>query len=256
MADVWIASQQLVDPPTDIDVSEDVVVTLRKVLHNDGPYGPVEVEIETWATAPQDCTAAPGTGNLTSASLPVSANVVIDETWTIHCDARSQHDFSFDNQITVEDPEVVDPDLGNNFASTQLTVDVWALADLEMISQYVEYPPDGSTIPAGEDVEVMVLSVIRNDGPFTPVEALAETIVSWQDGCHLVDPPDGRHLERIRNLPVGVNVTLKAPFVIRCDEAGQHTFEFDNTMDIDMQHVSDPDAGNNTPHTELTVEAS
>ena len=257
MADVWIASQQLVDPPTDIDVSEDVVVTLRKVLHNDGPYGPVEVEIETTATPPQDCTVELTEPDVRQVVLPSSVDVVLDEEFIVHCDAPSSHVFYFENQITrVKNPGAVDPDLGNNFASTQLTVDVWALADLEMISQYVEYPPDGSTIPAGEDVEVMVLSVIRNDGPFTPVEALAETIVSWQDGCHLVDPPDGRHLERIRNLPVGVNVPLKAPFIIRCAESGQHTFKFDNTMDIDMQHVRDPDAGNNTGHTELTVTAS
>ncbi len=250
MADVWIASQQLVNPPTDIDVSEDVVVTLRKVLHNDGPYGPVDVSISADASVPSDCTAIPGDGNPTSASLPVSANVVIDETWTIHCDARSQHVFSFENHV--EDPEVVDPDLDNNFASTQLTVDVWALADLNMISQQPVDPPAG--ISVGEDVPIMVQTVIRNDGPFWPVDALAQTIVTWPSVCQ-VSPPDG-HLEHIRNLPVGVNVTLKAPFVIRCDEPGQHKFEFDNTMDVDMQHVRDPDGGNNTAHTELTVTAS
>jgi len=48
-------------------------------------------------------------------------------------------------------------------------------------------------------------------------------------------------------------VTVKARFFIRCTEPGQHTFSFDNTMDVDMQHVRDPDAGNDTVHTELTV---
>ena len=247
MADVWIASQQLVDPPTDIDVSEDVVVTLRKVLHNDGPYGPVEVEIETWATAPQDCTAAPGTGNLTSASLPVSANVVIDETWTIHCDARSQHVFSFENHI--EDPAVADPDLGNNFASAQLTVDVWDQADLNMIDQYVEDPPAGGTIPLGENVEIWVLTRVKNDGPFGGVDAVAETSATAPAGC---DVSPSIHAEEIGNLG-GLVVTVKARFFIRCDEPGWHRFSFDNTITVDQQHVRDPDAGNDTVHTELTV---
>ncbi|GAF68767.1 unnamed protein product, partial [marine sediment metagenome] len=73
-------------------------------------------------------------------------------------------------------------------------------------------------------------------------------------GCQITPPS---HLERIVNLPVGLNVTVKAPFTIRCDGSGQHTFSFDNAMDIDnMEHVRDPDAGNNTAHTELTVTAS
>jgi hypothetical protein len=253
VADVRIASQQLVGPPTDIDVSENVVVTLRKVLHNSGPYGPVDVSISATASAPPDCTAAPGAGNPTSARLPVSANVVIDETWTIHCDARSQHVFSFDNQITTEDPGVIDPNLGNNFASAQLTVDVWDLADLNMLDQDVDYPLDGSTIPAGENVEVMVLTVIRNDGPFGPVDAVAQTDVTWPGVCQ-VSPPDG-HTEQIWGLPVGVNVTLKAPFTIWC-EPGQHTFSFHNEIRIDMLHVRDPEDVNNDADTYLTVTAS
>jgi hypothetical protein len=252
VADVRIDGQQLVSRPTDIDVSEDVVVTLRKVIHNSGPYGPVDVSISASASAPPDCTATPDPANPASASLPVSANVVIDETWTIHCSAKSSHDFFFDNQITIKDSGVIDPDLGNNFASTQMAVDVWALADLNMLDQYVEDPP--AEIAVHEDVPITVISVIHNGGPFGSVEALAETIVTWPSVCQ-VSPPDG-HLEHIRNLPVSVDVTLKAPFVIRCDEAGQHTFEFDNTMDVEMQHVRDPNPGNDTAHTELTVTTS
>jgi hypothetical protein len=256
VAGVRIASQQLVSPPTDIDVSEDVVVTLRKVIHNSGPYGPVDVSISANASAPPDCTAIPDPANPTSTSLPVSANVVIDETWTIHCGSHSQHVFSFENEIAIEEPGVVDPNDGNNSASTQLTVDVWALADLDILDQYVDDPPAGGTIPVGENVEIWVETVVRNDGPFTPVDAEAETIVSWPDGCHLVDPPDGRHLERIRNLPVDVSIITKAPFTIRCDEPGQHTFSFDNEIRDTMDHVRDPNDGNNTAHTELTVTAS
>jgi hypothetical protein len=113
--------------------------------------------------------------------------------------------------------------------------------------------PPPAQMSVGENVPIVVLTVIRNDGPFTPVDAEAETIVTWPSVCQIDEPS---HLERIRNLPVGVDVTVKAPFTIRCNAPGQHTFSFDNTMDVDMLHVRDPDGGNNTVHTELTVTAS
>jgi hypothetical protein len=228
-------------------VSEDVVVTLRKVLHNSGPDGPVDVSISASASAPPDCEATPGPGNPTSASLPVSANVVIDETWTIHCDARSQHVFSFENHI--EDPAVVDPVPGNNFASTQLAVDVWDQADLSMISQHW----DRDTIPVGENVPITVRTVVRNNGPLTEVAALLEIDASAPTGCSISLES---HQGEFPNLPVDVDIEHNAPFTIRCDEPGWHTFSFDNMMRVDMQHVRDPDAGNNTLHTELTVTAS
>jgi hypothetical protein len=229
-------------------VSEDVAVKLHKVLHNDGNVS-VDVSISATASAPADCTATPHPANPVSANLPVSANVAIDETWTIHCGARSQHVFFFDNQISTEDPGVDDPDLGNNFASTQLVVNVWAQADLNMLEQYVEDPP--AEVPVGQDVPITVVTVIQNGGPFGPVDAVAETIVTFPNECQARD-----HTERIRDLPVGVSSTVKAPVTIRCDEPGQHTFSFDNTIRVNQQHVRDPNAENDTVHTELTVTAS
>lgn len=109
-------------------------------------------------------------------------------------------------------------------------------------------------ILVGQDVPIMMQTVVQNGGPFGSVNAAAETIATAPTGCQITPPS---HLESIVNLPVGLNVTLKAPFTIRCDGSGQHTFSFDNAMDIDnMEHVRDPDAGNNTAHTELTVTAS
>jgi len=250
VADVKIVSHQLVDPSTDIDVSEDVVVTLATVLHDNGPYGPVEVEIQTWATASQDCTVELTEPDVKQVVLPSSVDVVLDEEFIVHCDARSHHVFSFESQIIrIKNPGAVDPDLGNNFASTQLAVDVWAQADLNMLDQYVEDPP--AEVPVGQDVPIMVVTVIQNGGPSGPVDAVAETIVTFPNECQARD-----HTERIRDLPVGVSSTVKAPVTIRCDEPGQHTFSFGNTIRVNQQHVRDSNAENDTVHTELTVTAS
>ena len=121
-----ISGQQFVSPPTEIPVSQDVDVTLRKTLHNNGPSGPVDVDISTAAFAPADCTATPSPANPASTSLPVSTDVVIDEVWTIQCSNPSANLFRFDNSITISTFYVSDPNPTNNTASTSLTVNVTA----------------------------------------------------------------------------------------------------------------------------------
>jgi len=252
-ADVKVVGVQ-VSGPAEIDVGEDADVTVSTTLHNNGGYGPVDVSVSASATAPADCTATAKPGNPTSARLPVSVDVVVDHTWTVHCSQPSSHTFTFRTDITgIKDPGVVDPNLSNNSASTELAVNVWTEADLQILGQYVKDPP--TQIPVGGDVLIRLRAVIQNGGPFGAVDAWAETIATAPAGCHVTPQT---HLERIVNLPVGLDITLNAPFTIRCDGPGQHTFSFDKLIELDvgMQHVRDPDDTNNTAHTELTVTAS
>ena len=97
-ADVKISGQSIVGLPDQAAVSEDIDVTLHKTLHNNGPYGPVEVSISAsvdLSLAP-GCTAIPDPGNSTSADLPVSTDVVVDEVWTIHCAEGGDKTLHFD----------------------------------------------------------------------------------------------------------------------------------------------------------------
>lgn len=251
-------------------MNEDVVVTLEKVLHNNGPYGPVEVEIERSATAPQECTVEPAGPVVEQIVLPTSLDVVLAEEFTIRCRAPSPHGFFFENQVTrIKNAGVLDPDLDNNFASTELAVDVWVQADVGIVEQHVFGCDDldadtvcdphepllgaPAEIPLGENVPIVVRTVIRNVGPFAPVKALAETIATAPTGCHVTPQ---RHLQDTPNLFVGLNFTVTASPTIHCDEPGQHTFDFDQAIDANPHHVLDPNAENNTAHTELTVTAS
>jgi len=121
-ADLDIVEQELVDPPAKMKVCQEVDVTLRKILHNSGPYEePVEVSIVTSARPPADCTAVLRDGPPTL-TLPVSVDVVIDEVWTIHCATAGNRVFWFDNSVEVETPGVEDPDLSNNSVSTGLAL--------------------------------------------------------------------------------------------------------------------------------------
>ena len=123
-ADVKIVSQSLVNPPSQITQGQNVDVTLRKTLHNNGPFGPVDISIAASAQAPAGCTATPSGTNPSSADLPVSTTVVVDEVWTLNCSETGNKYFSFDNAISSSDPSVVDPDTTNNSGSALLSVAV------------------------------------------------------------------------------------------------------------------------------------
>jgi hypothetical protein len=121
-ADLNIVEQEPIDPPANMKVCQEVDVTVRKIIHNNGPYEEqVEVSIAASARPPADCTAVLRDGPLTL-TLPVSVDIVIDEVWTIHCATAGNRVFWFDNSVEVETPGVEDPDLGNNSVSTGLAL--------------------------------------------------------------------------------------------------------------------------------------
>lgn len=123
-ADVKIITQYVDSPPTDIDVSQDVVIDLVKVIHNNGYYGPVDAQVNNLASADPDCAVTPGSDSEVVYDIPVSTDVVLHEPFTIHCDATSSHSFYFDNELTVLPEHVVDPVPVSNSVSTTLTVNV------------------------------------------------------------------------------------------------------------------------------------
>jgi hypothetical protein len=94
-------------------------VTLRKVLHNNGPYGPTEVKLAKTAsvmTLPPpytiDATVTP-TYHEQQATLPVSSATTVDEPFTITCldgAVGKVAVFAFTNNVTVKDAHITDPD--------------------------------------------------------------------------------------------------------------------------------------------------
>ena len=247
-ADVKISGQQLVGPPTDIPVSQDVDVTLRKTLHNNGGYGPVDVSIAAGASAPPDCSATPDPGNPTSASLPVSTDVVIDETWTIHCDEPSEHSFSFDNAIAITTLHVEDPTPANNAASTGLTVTAIAQADVKISGQQLVDPPTQAAV--SEDVAITLRKTLHNNGGYGPVDVSIAASASAPSGCSAT--PDPANPTSV-TLPVSTSVVREEIWTIHCDEGGDKTFRFDNSIAVTTAHVTD-DPGNNSAFSELPID--
>ena len=247
-ADVAITSQSLVSPPTQMPVSLNADVTLRKVLHNYGPDGPVDVSIDADAQAPADCTATPDPDNPTSANLAVSVDVVVDEVWTLHCTQPSTHVFTFNNSIAVTTGGTIDPNPSNNSASTQLIVAVIAQADVRLSSQSLLSPP--SEIGQGQDVDVTLRKVLRNNGPFGPADVSISASAQAPAGCTATPKPAN---PTSATLPVGVDVVKDEVWTLNCSQTGNKSFSFNNSISIIVPHVTDPNIANNSASTPLNV---
>jgi uncharacterized repeat protein (TIGR01451 family) len=123
VADLAIVSFQAVNPPADVLVGKDVAITLKKVITNNGPSAPIDVELTKSAVAPLDSTVAPTSATSQALALNRGEQREVLETFTIHCGQPGQHTFTFANEIGPLHPEDTDPDRSNNFASLDLNVD-------------------------------------------------------------------------------------------------------------------------------------
>jgi len=245
-ADVKVVDEEIIGPPT-IDVSEDVDITVRATLHNNGPWGPVEVELG-WIgpVAPEDCSSwieeIP-----TQVELPVSVDVVVDATYGIHCERASLHTFTAETNINgIKDVHVVDPDLTNNSGSDDYTVEAWGYADLKIVGQEFIDPPDKMKV--SEEIDVTLRKSIHNNGPYGPLEAGIETTPVVPPDCTFTPKDVPSSVE----LPVSTDVVIDEVWTIHCSVAGNRVFELGNSILLPA-HVEDTDPGNNSASSAFAV---
>ena len=164
-----------------VNVSTPTDITVRKVLHNNGPYGPTEVTLAKEARVlAGDATVTPLTDE-EQAILPVSSPVTVDETFSVHCldsNVGGVAVFQFDNEVTIKDADVVDPD--GAIAATTFTVYCVPRYTPTFVSTIDEDPGDMN--PPVDDVCILGLPcktltsvAIPNDNPKQPL-ALIQTI--------------------------------------------------------------------------------
>jgi hypothetical protein len=212
-ADLKKVSMSVVDPPTEINVSEELSFQLQEVLHNNGPADPVAATSSTWATPPEggevyyhcqggevitindqevDGDCAPTTVYTVgypdvldvhiNVNLPASVEEVLLTDWDIHCLEASTHSWQFHNELYAEDPYTGDPDPENNSRDLDLTLDCVGPADLKVVDTHVSSAPppmdpfSEPTIIIGEQASLQVDSIFHNNGPYGPVYADIESI--------------------------------------------------------------------------------
>jgi hypothetical protein len=248
LADVKVADQYLEITPTEIPVSGDVNVMLIKVLHNNGPYGPVHAQTVTDVTVPPDCTISPNPHIQRFWNVPVSVDILHHEPFIIHCSEPSEHTFVFDDEVTLTDPNAVDPEPLNNSQVTELTVAAVAEADVKITSVGFVNPPD--TLPLGENVDITLRKHVHNNGPWTPVDIAIAAAAAAPTGCTVVPKAVPSSISAV---PVSIDQVVDEVWTIRCTETGYKTFVFDNSLDVATPHVSDPNPSNNSSHKLLSV---
>jgi uncharacterized repeat protein (TIGR01451 family) len=122
-ADLEIVSFEAVNPPAEILVGEDVQITLRKVITNNGPSAPMDTLLQLNALPPLDGEATPMLAFINQLALGLNEMRVVDEVFTIRCNGASHHIFTFTNYISPLSPFDSDPDLTNNSAMVQLDIE-------------------------------------------------------------------------------------------------------------------------------------
>jgi hypothetical protein len=187
-ADLKIVGQEIlaancIDPaPDNIDVSADAQICVKKVLHNNGPWEPVDIDIDATATAPTGCTVVEKDVPDSVSDVPVSVNQVVDEVWTINCTETGLKTFVFDNSIDVATLYVSDPDPGTDSSHKLLSVmdDASAEEDADGDGVYDAFDP----CPVNPDCDDDGVS----DGPIDPDGD--GPIIAGPDNCPLVPNAD------------------------------------------------------------------
>ena len=245
--DAKIQSQTVSGPPSPPTVNQPFTLTVDKTLHNNGPLDEVDVDIDvTTVTVPPDCNVVPDPQNPASATLEMSTSVMVDENFTVTCSDPSFHMFEFENCITVTTFHMTDSDTGNNCQTSEITVPVVAVADLQIVSQTLHSAdcssPPPATITLNTDVTLCLKKTVHNAGPYGPVAATLDIDATAPPGC-TVNPPTAA--PALSPLAVSVNQTVQEMFVINCSVGGMHTFQFENTLTATDQHIIDPQQNNN-----------
>jgi hypothetical protein len=258
-ADGAVLDMFVVDPPTEIDVSDEVDITVREVVHNFGPFGPTEFEVTFNAVAPPGCNIVGPAQIVVPVTLPVSENREVDAIFTIHCSEPSFHTFTFNNEIRPVDPYVIDPYPDNNIGATWLDVAAIAYADVEIAEWFVPTPASQLAPVLGEGyllisewVTINTVKTLHNQGPWGPVDVVGATTVD-APGID-VSGPAGFTFDE---LEVSVPAEIGEDFDIHCYEPCLHSITLVNEItDVEPQdvHVVDPETNNNRVERTLEIE--
>jgi hypothetical protein len=235
VADVKKLGLIVPDPP--MTVGDPITVTVRSVFHNNGPFGPVTVTDTINAVAPPDCTVTQSSGtNPTDVVLPVSVTVVLDQDFDLECSSPSFHTFTWDDEISIDDLHVRDPNTNNNSATIDLTNPVSTEADIDVTSASVNAPAQTNI---NTNFNVTVNGTVHNQGPYGPVSGTATLGLSVPPDCTKV--PNTTQ-QQVVNLTVSIATPVSANWLVSCANPSAH--QFDGSVSVAPTlplHVTDPD---------------
>ena len=195
--------------------------------------------------------------SMLSGTLDMAASdwETLDLHATLHCMDKSLHTNAFELAAGVAPlPPVWDQFPANNVLKNWPEVIAWVTADLKKVSFQVLSPANNSDIDVGDDVPVIVRSVIHNNGPYpTAVDIQDEILGAAPPDCEI--DPDSVTTVTLIGVPMSADTTIDSAFTITCSAPSLHVFTFQDEVSVLTEHVKDP-IGNNTKSTTLTSRSS
>ncbi len=140
----------------------------------------------------------------------------------------------------------IDPDPSDNTVTED--TDVVAVADLEIVSFEAVDPP--AEILVGDPTEITLRKVITNHGPSAPMDVRLTTDATSSSGTTVT--PDHLVLEEAA-LGLEEQREVEEVFTIECQEASNHSFTFENTIEPANAADTDPDLSNNEATVTLDI---
>ena len=160
VADLAIVSFAPFGAPSEILVSQNVNVTIRKVVTNLGPSAPMDVSLTRSASAPPDSTITPTSSTGSALAVRLNEQRTVDEMFTVRCNGFSSHTFNFTNDIKPLRPNDTDPVAANNHAETSLNVTcvVPVAINIKPGSS-----PNSASLEGGSSIGVAVLTTMAGE---------------------------------------------------------------------------------------------
>ncbi|MEX0683921.1 MAG: choice-of-anchor L domain-containing protein [Dehalococcoidia bacterium] len=236
-----------IDGPAEIDVSEDVVITVTSVVANNGPDGATASDTLS-VSPPFDCTVDPAeyTDQVT---LEPEAQQTITHTFTIHCFERSNHVFVVCNTIEATDAQDTDPE--NNVLCVDYTVAAFEETDVKATAITVDAPANAV---AGVPFDVEIDVTVHNNGPITAVDGEGGIGLAVPPGCTADPNVPYQLVNPISNMMASVSQVITKSWQVTCDFPGIYNFVACGRAGPLTLHVRDSETTNNFIWTPFTVE--
>ena len=122
-ADLEIIYTDVLAPPVEAMIGDDIVLTLQSFVENNGPSSPMNAELLAVANPSAGLSVLPGADVAFLPALDVGNPQLVDQVFTVQCTAPGVQTVTFDTTVAPADAADTDPFLANNDAQASFDVE-------------------------------------------------------------------------------------------------------------------------------------
>jgi uncharacterized repeat protein (TIGR01451 family) len=123
VADLEVDRVEVAGVPTEALIGEDIPVTVASLVRNLGPSSPMDAELATTATSSAGASATPASLDTPVTALTVATDQLVDQAFTIRCEAPGQQEVVFDVAIAPANAIDTDPNPANDTGQVTATLE-------------------------------------------------------------------------------------------------------------------------------------